>query len=69
MLYTVSVPRDALQFQGGVDFVAFVLSDDGKRMLRDAQLNVLSMPVAVGSGVPLEISEIVRTVSAAAFTN
>ena len=69
VLYTVSVPRDAPQFQGGVDFVAFVLSDDGKRMLRDAQLNVLSMPVAVGSGVPLEISEIVRTVSAAAFTN
>jgi len=69
VLYTVSVPRQATHFQGGVDFVAFLLSDEGKAILREAQLNVLSMPVAVGSGVPIEISEIVRTVSAAAFTN
>jgi molybdate/tungstate transport system substrate-binding protein len=71
VLYTVSVPRQASHFQGGVDFVAFVLSEDGKRILREAHLNVLSMPVAVGSSVPIEISEIVRTVSAAArsFTN
>ena len=63
VLYGISVPRSAAHFQEGVDFVAFVLSDEGKRILRDASVNVLDVPVAVGSAIPLEISVHVRTAS------
>lgn len=63
ILYGIAVPRGAPHFTEGVNFVAFILSDQGKRILRDASVNVLSMPVAVGSSVPLEISSRVRTAS------
>jgi molybdate/tungstate transport system substrate-binding protein len=66
ILYGVSVPRQAAHFAGGVEFVAFVLSEEGKRILRDANVNVLSVPVAIGSAVPPEISQRVRIVAVAA---
>jgi molybdate/tungstate transport system substrate-binding protein len=64
VLYGVSVPRQAAHFQEGVEFVEFVLSDEGKNILRSARVNVLNMPVAIGSAVPPEISQFVRTASA-----
>lgn len=66
ILYGMSVPRQAEHVREGVRFAAFVLSDDGKRILRDAQINVLSVPVAIGTNVPPEITELVRTVATAA---
>jgi len=61
ILYGISVPRQAENFQGGVAFAAYVLSEEGKRILRDAKITVLGVPVAVGSAIPPEISELVRT--------
>jgi molybdate/tungstate transport system substrate-binding protein len=61
VLYGVSVPRAAARASDGVDFVAHLLSPDGKRILRDANLDVLSVPVAIGTGVPREITDLVRT--------
>jgi molybdate/tungstate transport system substrate-binding protein len=61
ILYSISVPRQAAHFQEGVDFVEFVLSDNGKRILRASSVNVLGTPVAIGSAVPPEISPLVRT--------
>jgi molybdate/tungstate transport system substrate-binding protein len=65
ILYGISVPRQAAHFQEGVEFAAFVLSDEGKEILRAARVNVLSMPVAIGSALPPEVSHLVRTASAA----
>ena len=65
VLYSVSVPRQAAHFQEGVEFVEFVLSEEGKRILRAARVSVLSTPVAIGSAVPPEISQLVRTAAAA----
>jgi molybdate/tungstate transport system substrate-binding protein len=67
ILYGISVPRQAGNFKGGVEFVAYVLSEEGKRILRDAKITVLGVPVAVGSGVPPEVSELVRTAAAGTF--
>lgn len=66
ILYGISVPRQAPHFAEGVEFVAFVLSEEGKGILRDANVNVLNVPVAIGSVVPPEISQRVRTVAVAA---
>lgn len=63
VLYGMSVPRRAANFSGGVEFAAFVLSDEGKQILRAASVTVLTVPVAVGSAVPPEVSGVVRTVS------
>jgi molybdate/tungstate transport system substrate-binding protein len=64
ILYGISVPRQAANFEQGVEFVRFVLSDEGKDILRAAKVTVLSTPVAIGSAVPPEISQFVRTASA-----
>ena len=66
VLYGIAVPRRAAHFAEGVQFAAFVLSEDGKRILRTANVNVLNVPVAIGSVIPPEISEHVRTVARAA---
>ncbi|HJQ20760.1 MAG TPA: extracellular solute-binding protein [Gemmatimonadaceae bacterium] len=65
VLYGISVPRAAPHFAEGVEFVSFLLSDDGKRLLRSSFVDVLGTPVATGSVLPPEISGIVRTASAA----
>jgi len=64
ILYGLSVPRQAAHIAEAVQFAAFVLSSDGYRILRDAQVSVLTVPVAIGSNVPTEITELVRTVAA-----
>ena len=66
VLYGISVPRQAAHFAEGVQFVALVLSDEGRRILRDASVNMLPVPVAIGSAIPPEISDRVRTVAVAA---
>jgi molybdate/tungstate transport system substrate-binding protein len=61
VLYGVSVPRNAAHPAEAVDFIAYLLSQDGKRILRDANFDVLSVPVAIGTGIPSEITDLVRT--------
>lgn len=64
ILYGVSVPRQARQAAFATQFVASLLSDDGKEILREAHVNVLRVPVALGTNVPREITEVVRTLAA-----
>ena len=66
VLYGVSVPRKAAHASDGTAFVAFLLSDEGKQLLRDANVNVLQIPVAVGTNLPPSISDRVRTLDTTA---
>jgi molybdate/tungstate transport system substrate-binding protein len=66
VLYGVSVPPTAAHPTSGIEFVAYLLSEDGKRVLRDAQIQVLRTPVAIGVNVPSSITELVRTATAPA---
>jgi ABC-type molybdate transport system substrate-binding protein len=61
VLYGVAVPSRAANRAGGEEFVAFMLSGDGLRVLRDAGVELLRLPVAMGTNVPAEIAERVRT--------
>lgn len=63
VVYTASVPRSAPHFSAGVEFISYLLSEDGKRLLRDAHLDLIAVPVAIGSVIPPEISSVVRTAS------
>ena len=65
VLYGVSVPRQAAHAASAVRFVASLLSDDGKEILREAHVSMLRVPVALGTNVPREITEVVRTLAAA----
>jgi len=66
VLYGVSVPRQAAHPASATEFVAYLLSEDGKRALRDAQIQVLRTPVAIGVNLPSAITELVRTATAPA---
>jgi molybdate/tungstate transport system substrate-binding protein len=68
ILYGVSVPRQSLRIRAANEFVGFLLSDAGKRVLREWHVDVLPTPIAIGSNIPNEISDRVRTVTAAATT-
>lgn len=63
VLYGVAVPARAANVAGGVEFVTFMLSSDGRRIMRDAGVDLLALPVAMGTNVPSEITELVRTVA------
>ncbi len=65
ILYGVSVPRQSARGQDAIAFVAFALSDQGKGILREAQITVLNVPVALGTNVPPELARVVRTDEAA----
>jgi molybdate/tungstate transport system substrate-binding protein len=65
ILYTITVPRQATAATTAVGFVTYLLSDAGKRILTEAHISVLPVPVAIGTNVPPEIAERVRTVAAA----
>jgi len=64
VLYGVTVPRDAPRAAAGRAFVEFLLSVDGRRLLRADGVELLRLPVALGNNVPPEIAELVRTVAA-----
>lgn len=66
ILYGVSVPRHAANPAAGVRFVEAMLSGDGRDALQDADVNLLRVPVAIGSNIPPGITEVVRTLSLAA---
>jgi molybdate/tungstate transport system substrate-binding protein len=66
VLYGLSVPRRATNTEGGVALAAYLLSYDGQRILRDAQIRLLDTPVAIGTNIPSAISALVRTADAPA---
>jgi molybdate/tungstate transport system substrate-binding protein len=65
ILYGVSIPRQATHTASAVRFVASLLSEEGKEILREAHVSVLRVPIALGTNVPREITEVVRTLAAA----
>jgi hypothetical protein len=57
ILFGVSVPTDAPHGRAGRNFVAFLLSPSGRRILRGASVDALDTPVLVGRGVPSLVRE------------
>lgn len=64
VLYTASVPKRAGNAAGGVRYVATLLSDAGRRILREHYVNALRVPVAIGDSLPAEIAAAARTTAA-----
>ena len=52
ILFALSIPDKAENRGLAEQFVAFLLSPDGRRILRSQHLDALDRPIAVGSGVP-----------------
>ena len=52
IVYGLSIPLSAPHPGLAERFVRFLFSPDGKRVMRDARLDVLDAPVIVGSGAP-----------------
>ena len=59
IVYGVSIPRAAPHPELAERFLVFLLSDDGRRVLRAAQLDALERPVIVGSGAPPTVARAV----------
>lgn len=62
VLYGATVPRASQRQDDAVRFVAWLLGDAGVRILRDQYVDVLRVPVALGRGIPPEVSAQGRTV-------
>ena len=58
IVYGLSIPTGAPHRTIAEQFVAFLLSEEGRRILRGAQLDALSAPVIVGTGVPSAVLKI-----------
>jgi molybdate/tungstate transport system substrate-binding protein len=67
VVYTVAIPRAAASQAAAAEFVSYVLLDAGRTTLSDAHVNLLSVPIAVGTNVPRKIADRVRIVPAAPF--
>lgn len=52
ILFGVTVPRGAAHAAAGQRFVAFLLSEEGRRILRQARFDALERPVLVGRDAP-----------------
>jgi molybdate/tungstate transport system substrate-binding protein len=55
ILFGVSVPRAAPHSAAADRFVAYLLSDEGRRILRQTRFDALEQPVYVGKGVPTSL--------------
>jgi molybdate/tungstate transport system substrate-binding protein len=56
IVYGISIPRAAPHRDVAERFLAFLLSADGRRVLRAARLDALESPVIVGTGVPASVT-------------
>lgn len=63
VLYGIAVPRRAPDAASAEAFVTYVLSREGKAILADANMEVLRVPVALGSPIPSDIASHVRTIA------
>jgi molybdate/tungstate transport system substrate-binding protein len=57
IVFAVSVPTDAPHGRAGRNFVAFLLSPSGRRILRGANVDAFEGPALVGTGVPALVRE------------
>lgn len=65
VLYSVSIPRATARHDAAVAFVAHLLGNDGRRFLREASMETLRVPVAMGANLPAGIEALVRTMASA----
>ena len=56
IVYALSIPRRAPHPRLAERFVAFLMSDDGRRVLRASHLDALDSAVLSGEGAPAELS-------------
>lgn len=56
IVYALSIPIEAPHPELAERFVAFLLSPEGKRVLRAGKLDALDEPLLVGSGVPAAVA-------------
>ncbi len=61
ILFGVSVPADAPHGRAGRNFVAFLLSPSGRRILDGASVDALEPPLLVGGNVPALVREAATT--------
>jgi molybdate/tungstate transport system substrate-binding protein len=61
IVYGLSIPSRAPHPALASEFVAFLLSDEGKRLLRSAKLDALDEPVLVGTGAPDTLVRLTRS--------
>lgn len=66
ILFGVTVPRGARHPEAGERFVAYLLSAEGRRILRRDRFDALEQPVLVGRDIPASLRAAMRTDSAAA---
>jgi ABC-type molybdate transport system substrate-binding protein len=52
ILFALSIPEQAENRTLAEKFVAYLLSADGRRVLRAQHLDALDQPLAVGAGIP-----------------
>lgn len=64
VLFGAAMSRQSARAADATRFITFLLDDRGTRILRAANLNALSVPVALGRNVPPEVSKVVRRVAA-----
>jgi molybdate/tungstate transport system substrate-binding protein len=55
ILFGVTVPRGAPHAAAGARFVAYLLSDEGRRILRRTHFDALAEPVIVGNAAPASL--------------
>jgi molybdate/tungstate transport system substrate-binding protein len=60
IVYALSIPSAAPHRELAEEFVAFLLSPDGARILRAARLDVLERPTLTGSGAPAVVDSLTR---------
>ncbi|HET7549843.1 MAG TPA: tungstate ABC transporter substrate-binding protein WtpA [Gemmatimonadaceae bacterium] len=56
IVYALSIPKKAPHPELAERFVAYLISDEGARIMRTTGLDVLATPVVVGSGVPAAVA-------------
>lgn len=60
IVYALSIPTAAPHPAAAARFVAFLLSPDGRRVLRASQLDALDHPVVAGTGAPPSVAQRAR---------
>ena len=61
ILFALAVPTDAPHGRAGRNFVAFLLSPSGRRILSGANLDALATPLLVGTSIPPLVREAAAT--------
>lgn len=60
IVYGLSIPLKAPHPELAAEFVAYLLSDEGKRVLRAARLDALDQPALIGTGAPAAVAGIAQ---------